>query len=95
MSAPKSLPEIIGDMRRFYEANHGYPVSAGTVAGYARQLAALAKFLCPMKNANNYRSANDAFFEWQQTHEAPENAELPQWVKDFANWLMAPVEDGE
>ena len=93
MSAQKTLPEIIGDMRRFYEANHGYPVSAGTVAGYARQLAALVKLVFPMKNANMHRDANDAFRAWKETHEAPKDAELPQWVKDFVNWLMAEEEE--
>lgn len=95
MSAPKTLPEIIADMRQFYEANQGYPISAGTVYGYERKLSALLKLLCPMKNANMHRDANEAFRAWKETHEAPKDAELPQWVKDFVNWMMAAAEEKE
>lgn len=43
----------------------------------------------PLKNANLHHDANAAFREWKKTHEVPENAQLPQWVKDFVNWVMA------
>ena len=87
---PKSFPEIVAEMRQFYEANKGFPVSAGSMMGYARELEALVNFLFPMKNANRYRDANEAYRAWKrQGHEVPENAQLPQWVKDFVNWVMA------
>lgn len=90
--AAKTLPKIIQDMRQHYEANQGYPTSAAPFLTYANQLDALVRCLFPVKNANSYGNANEAFRTWKQTHEAPKNAKLPQWVKDFVNWLMEAPE---
>ena len=88
-NAGKTLPEIVKDMRQNYEANQGCPTSAAPLLAYANQLDALMRRLFTVKNANSYSDANKAFRAWKEAHEAPEDAKLPTWVKDFVNWLMA------
>lgn len=90
--AAKTLPEIIQDMRQHYEANQGCPTSAAPFLAYANQLDGLVRLLFSVKNANFYSNANEAFRTWKQTHEAPHDAKLPQWVKDFVNWMMKAPE---